>query len=311
MLMRAMAWFGKTLGYLVYTCVVLVVCLWFLFPAEAVEATLDRYFSGIFSTLKLELGSLELQFPLQLVASSMQLTARDTTASPLIVVDSIALRLDFLKSVVERKPVVNYHAELYQGEVSGTFMGAADQAGLEIRGAISEVLSEDIGLFPHLLEREVRGKVSAEYSGQVQLVSPLKMSMDVEAVVDDGRVALQQSVLGHEEIVFSQARCRMRVVDKQITVDEGSVESEYFIGRFQGAINVNTYMPASKLDISGELEPRSKFFAAVENPAALQAIRAELKDAPLSFQITGEAQSPGISFGEFSDFFDKLEQELK
>jgi hypothetical protein len=96
-----------------------------------------------------------------------------------------------------------------------------------------------------------------------------------------------------------------------LQLEQGTVESELLSGQFNGEIKLEQDPTTSRLDIRGTLQPRANFFNNVNNAAALQNFRAQLKNNPLPFRVSGDLYNPGIHFGEFSLLFQSLEKELQ
>ena len=94
-------------------------------------------------------------------------------------------------------------------------------------------------------------------------------------------------------------------------VDKGMVDSELLDSRFSGTIRLSPDPMSSQVDLQGEVQPKKKFFKAVNNTLAYEAFRLQLKDNHLPFTITGTLMEPGIHYGEYAILFQKLEMELR
>src|SRR5690554_3543106 len=86
---RFAGWLLSSLGYLLYTLVVLVVLLWFLFPVDKVRVRLQAGMNAAGTDARWEIAGLHKAWPLSIVASGVRFREGENGGEPLILIDEL------------------------------------------------------------------------------------------------------------------------------------------------------------------------------------------------------------------------------
>jgi type II secretion system protein N len=308
MLKKVCAWLIGRLGYILYTLVLVVVLLWTFFPKEGANRWIVRYLNSTYPQLNWQVQSIVLQLPEGLILGGLEgYEALDNKKKPLIRVDLLTLRPDILGTVKARKLQATFDILLAQGAIAGTVLLDGAKGGVTINGTVKGMQLAELSLVTRHLQRDLQGTVSATFGGALQPHGGNVTACDAKIEVDNGRFELKQPVLEHLVLPFSHVTVNLHGHGGTWQLEQGTVESNLFSGQFAGAINLAQDPAASLLNISGTLRPRPEFFKGVNNAAVLQIFRAQLKNKPLPFKVSGNLRNPGIHFEEFSSFFQALE----
>ena len=123
MFAKACAWLLARIGELLYTLVVLVVCLWLLFPAATARDLLVRAAGAAVPQLRWQVRTMAVEMPGVLRLSGVEGWAPGG-GEPLVRIDSLTLRPDLGILVGQRRLQAAWRAELAGGTVQGLVMQA-------------------------------------------------------------------------------------------------------------------------------------------------------------------------------------------
>ncbi len=304
-------WLVCRIGYLLYTLILIVALLWIFFSKETANRLVVRYLNSTYPQLHWQVQSLALQLPEGLILGGLEGYETQDLQKSLMRVDSLTLRPNIAGTLKTGKLHATFNILLAKGAISGTLLLDGAKAGSSINGTVQGVQLAELSLVKRHLQRDFQGTVSATFGGALQPSVVENTDFEANIMVDNGRFELKHPVLEHTVLPFSHVTVIVRGRGTTLQLEQGSVESKLFNGQFAGAIKLTQDPAASLLDISGTLQPRPEFFKGVNNAAVLQIFRAQLKNKPLSFKVSGDLRNPGIHFEEFSKFFQALEKELK
>ena len=311
MLRKAGPWLLGRVGELLYTLVVLVACLWLLFPGKTARDLLVRSLNAALPQLQWRVGTIGFGLPGELRLDGIEGREAGGEAA-LLRIDRLQVRPDLAALVRERRLRATFLLEVAGGTVRGRLGPAPQGAEVQVEGTVQGVRLADLALLERRLQRGLQGTAAAEFTAAIRR-SPLALSaLSATARVDNGRVGLKQPVLGHTFVPFARAAASLRLRDGRLELTEGSVDSNLFAGTFSGDLRPRPDLAASPITLSGSLQPRSEFFSAAGvSPGALAEVRSRLRDRPLPFRVSGNLGNPGIHFEEFSMLFDTLSKESR
>ena len=309
MFAKASAWLLARIGELLYTLVVLVVCLWLLFPAATARDLLVRAAGAAVPQLRWQVRTMAVEMPGVLRLSGVEGWAPGG-GEPLVRIDSLTLRPDLGILVGQRRLQAAWRAELAGGTVQGLVQLPRSTAEVRVEGIVQGVRLDDLAVVEQRLQRKVRGTAAADFTATLRRRPLALTALDATARLEEGRIDLRRPVLGHGFVPLARAAATLRLEGERLALTGGTVESNLFSGTFAGDLRLRPDPGASLVTLTGSLSPRSEFFSAAGGDSAgLQAIRTRLRDRPLPFRVTGALRDPGVHFEEFSLLFDALSKE--
>ena len=306
------AWILGRVGYLLYTLIVLVVCLWLLFPGSTARELFVRALSAAVPQLEWRVQTIAFEGPDALRLRGMEGRAAGGGGEPLLRIDSLTLRPDLMALVRQRRLQAAWQAELAGGTVQGQLQLPRPGTELRVEGTLQGVRLDGLAILERRLQRGLQGTAAAEFTATVRR-SPLALTgLSATARLENGRIDLRQPVLGHGFVPFSRAAVSLRLQGDQLALTDGTVDSNLFAGTFAGDLRLGPDPAASLITLTGSLQPRSEFFSAAGlSSDVLTEIRTRLRDRPLPFRVSGALGDPGVHFEEFSLLFDALSKEAR
>lgn len=312
MLMKLVRWIVASLGYLLYTLVVLGVCLWLLFPRDSLHRLLIRSLDATFVSVQWRVGTMAFAFPPAVRLDRIEGYDRDDEKKPLVRIDSLVVTPDLPEMVKTRQLKAAYRMTLAKGTVAGALSLRDRKSGLRFDGAMQEIQLPELAALTRSLQREVQGVAAGSFTAGLTLQPLALAEMQAKVRVENGRLQLLKPVLGHAALPFAQAAATISLRGDRVQVAEGAVDSNLFAGEFAGEVRLNKDIAASTIAVKGSLQPRPELFKEVAgNAAALQVVKLRLKDRPLPFRLSGALRSPAIHFEEYAVLLETLEKRSK
>jgi type II secretion system protein N len=312
MFAKACAWLLARIGELFYTLVVLVVCLWLLFPAATARDLLVRAVGAAVPQLQWQVRTMAVELPGVLRLGGVEGRGPGGDGEPLVRIDSLTLRPDLAALLGQRRLQAAWRAEMAGGTVQGLVQLSRSAAELRVEGTMQGVRLDDVAVVEQRLQRRMQGTAAADFTATIRRRPLALTALDATARLEEGRIDLRRPVLGHGSVPLARAAATLRLEGERLVLTDGAVESNLFTGTFAGDLRLHPDPGASLITLAGSLSPRSEFFSAAGGDSAgLQAIRSRLRDRPLPFRVSGALQDPGVHFEEFSLLFDALSKESR
>lgn len=296
------------LGYLLYTLLMVGLALWLLFPRELVQRMVVGYADSLIPLLQWQVAAVKLRFPLALALEQLVVTNSANPQQTVLRIDDVEIRPELLKSLHRRALWMEYRLHMGAAIAEGQCGRQGEQ--WQVSGRLRGLDLGEVSALGDWLGRRVRGMATLTYEGSGRLHPIPSLEWKAKLTVDHGQLLLQRPVLSHSEVAFAQASMLLHGKGGQISIDEGSLDSPLGKGWFKGVVALMGG-DDSQLDLRGGLEPEEPFFAGLANTVALQALRSQLRDKPLSVRISGSLQYPGIHFGDVAMQMYALEKESR
>lgn len=309
MVTRARGQLLRSIGYLAYTLGALALLLWLLFPEEALRRSLVGHLNGAWPELQWRLRSVTLEMPAVLRLEALE--GYGAADRPMIRLDSLVVQPDWAGSLQSRRLRIKYQIVVGQGSIAGLVQSIAGPTEWSWEGTVQQLRLADWPLLSWRLGREVEGVVSATFAGAGVPMKQEKAQLKAEVKVENGRLGLKRPILSHSVIPFSLVSLNLRGDGNRVEIEQGEVASELMRGQFTGHAEWGQEATSAQIVVHGAVHPEPRFFKGLDNTVAVQAVRAQLKDKPLPFRLSGDPVNPSIHFEEFSMQFQALEKELR
>ena len=305
-------WIIASLGYLLYTLVVLAVCLWLMFPHASLHRLLVRALDAAFAPVQWQVGSLDFALPPSVRLEEIEGRDRKNGQPSLTRIDSLTIMPDLKVLLRERRLKAGFRLQVAKGTVAGELTMAKPTSDLLIRGSLQDIRLPELGGMARSLQRDLQGVADGSFDGTVRLKPFALREIQAKMRVRDGSLELKQPVLGHTVLPFAQVSAALALREGRLQVTDGRVESSLGVGTFTGEVGLKRAWAASLLNVTGSVQPRAELFKSfAANPLVLQAIRQRLRDRPLPFRLSGELAAPAIPFEEFAVLLQSLNAEKK
>lgn len=301
-------WILSILGYASYTIAVLVVLLWFLFPAESVRQWLAAKLGEQSNSLAWNIGDLHIAWPLSIVGLDIR-AVKKGGKEVFVQVDELKIRPDVTKIVrfADESPVT-YRASLLGGTVSGD---ASLDRGLGTVRCSGEIRNVKLGGMDGVwqqLGRKGSGTLSGSFSYEGPWQGLLSGTVQADLAVADGSLEFLQPVFGLGSLDFNRLTTALSLRDRVATFENGKIESDLFGVDFAGTVTLADTLLGSGLDIKGSFEPRPEMLGSLKDPAVVQLIKGQLRENKLTFTLSDTLLEPGILFAGVSGVIDGIIQ---
>lgn len=303
-------WIASSLGYLLYTALVLSFLLWWLFPAESARTWLQQELNSNVPAISWKVGGLHTAWPLALVVSDISLRGREGSGEePLLRLDRVKLLPDIRQILkAENGIALRYEVSALEGIISGRTKVLKDQRRLAGSGRAEDIHLEMLQNLWTGLDRTVTGTLSGDYSHDLAWTDIMQGTLQADLRVRDGEISLQQPVFNLPQLAFSSLKATLDMKQGVIGVSDGTVESKMLAGEYQGTVTITSPLSMSELKLDGFIEPRPELFGRLQNKAMVTLIKNQLQDNRLSFDLTGTFREPGIVFRGVSGVIDGVIQ---
>ncbi len=294
MIGKILSWLLSSTGYLLYTIIVMVCLLWFLFPADAARGWLEQQLNRQYSQFNWKIGSLELAPTDGVVLTNVKVAPAGGEVS-LLTFDRFAISPD-LSHLFGEDRVMNYSLRMLKGTVRGQLILSQESAQFECRGNLEGLQLQQLDILGQHLERTFTGSVNGDFSGQGTWKAVRQLQLGGNLSVIDGTFEFREPVLGLEQLPYSKMESGFSYTNGQWTFEKGNLVSTRMNGTFSGEIKAGDTLADSQLQFKGSVSPRSEMFAELKNKEMVKVVRAHLKEEGLPFTINGTAAEPGILF---------------
>ncbi|HHO49077.1 MAG TPA: type II secretion system protein GspN [Desulfobacteraceae bacterium] len=305
---RLAGWLLSSLGYLLYTLVVLVVLLWVLFPLDKVRVWLQAGMNAAGTDIRWEIAGLRKAWPLGVVASGVRFSEGENSRDPLILIDELKIMPD-VRSMLRVKETIplRYQLRFLDGTVRGN--GEYHPADGLVRG---DGYLENLNLAGleiwRKMNREAAGIMSGRYSVEGVWGNFSQLGGQADLVVSNGHIDLYQPFFGLDQLEFSRMSAMLNLREGVVTLEQGGVESKMLAAEYGGTVTLTDPPGLSEIKVDGSLEPRPELLGGIKDRTVLALIRNQLKENRLSFAISGTLLEPGITFEGTSGVIDGIIQ---
>lgn len=305
---KVLRWFAASVGYLVYTVLVLLLLLWFLLPADSVRLWLQAQLNAASPDLRWEIKELHAALPAGLVATGLRLQGADESED-LFQVKELRITPD-LRALFAGKGEFQFRYQLkaLDGGLRGQATLLKDSGNLRCEGEAENLQLGKLTQLWTMLGRPVTGKLSGHYRFEGDWRTPYQGVLTADLRVAEGSFSLQQPVFGLDLFEFSQLTGSMELKNRALALTKGKVESRLLAGDFQGTVTLAESLPVSEVKVDGSLEPRPELLSGLRDQAVVTLIKKQLRDNKLSFALNGTMLEPGIQFQGASGAIDGIIQ---
>ena len=306
---RFLRWLASSIGYLLYTALVLVVMLWVLLPRQSIRLWLQGQLNTASPDLQWEIKEVNAALPGVLVATGLRLRETGTNGEEVLLIDELRVLPDFKSLLASRKDVtLRYQLRTLDGSLRGTAALLEGGSKLRCDGEAQDLELGKLASLWNSLGRTVAGKLSGQYRFEGAWREPDQGSLTADLRAIDGGISLLQPVFGLEQLEFSQLAGSLQLQAGTMALSKGKFESRMLAGEFTGTLSLADTLALSQLKVDGSLEPRPELLGGLRDQAVVTMIKKQLRENKLSFALSGTVLEPGIQFRGVSGAIDGIIQ---
>lgn len=281
-------------GYVVFSLLVLVCALWFLFPGDTCKIWFESRISSFFPEVSCRIASVVPTLPPGVQLHDIICTTSDGVEQK-IEQASFYPHIDSLNNLSETLKIPgDYQVRAAEGVISGTIDFAGAKQG-KIQGEIYRLDLAKASIISAYLRRSISGFLSGAFSFSGKISEPSSADMIFDFTVNQGTMELRKAILGLKQLDFSSITLHCQG-QRTLACDGGNFKGQQLEGEFNGEIQVSDRLGQSILHLQGELSPRPELLAGLGNKQEANLLRSQLKNGKLPFSLQGSLENPGISF---------------
>jgi len=291
-----MRWLLSSLGYLLYTLVLLICLLWWKFPADTVKAWLEQQLGTETPGYVWKIETLKPVLPVRVHASGITITPA-WEKMPMVRIEQLDLVPDPARLLSENK-LIRYRMRLFGGAAHGRLIIGAGFSRFDCRGKFDNLDIAQMAVVRKRLQRQLTGIAAGNFSWHRNRRSTEKQTIAGKVIIGNGTLPLRKEILGITMLPYSTIKALFTYREGRWIIEKGKLVSPkmtaVFSGRIEPAGNIADY----QLQFTGRLTPRSELFTGRDNNRMAGMIRSFLKDGSLPFTLSGTAAEPGIHFAD-------------
>ncbi len=305
---RFIRWILSSLAYLFYTVAVILLLLWWRFPADSVRKRLVHELNTTQSAWLWRIGSLEASLPPGIELGDMRLATRENPDLVLFEADSVRLRPDIRRLTGLETIPFRYTIRTMGGTVRGRTL-----LHLKTRRITGEETFEGLNLaaltgLRQKLRRPLSGSMSGTCTYDMALADPLRGTMRMDVRVANGFIGLRQPVFGLDQLDFSETTVSLDYADRLLTFARGRLDAKLLGADYSGTLALRSPLFMSELKLSGTIEPRPELLGRLQDTTVVTLIKSQLQSGRLAFNVSGTLLEPGIQFTGASGVLDGIIQ---
>ncbi len=289
-----MRWLLSSLGYLLYTLVVLVCLLWWKFPTDTVKTWLEHQLNTETPRYVWNIETLKPVLPGRIHVSGITITpVREKM--PLIRIGQLDLVPDPARLLSKNK-LIRYRMRLFGGTAGGRLVAGTGFRQFDCRGKFAGLRIKQMAALRKRLQRQVNGIADGSFSWHGSRRDAEKQTIDGKIIFRDGTLPLRKAVLGLVKLPYSTIETPFTYREGRWIIEKGKFVSPKMMATFNGRIEPADSLADFRLQFTGRLTPRSELFTGGGNNKMAGMIRSFLKNGSLPFTLSGIAAEPGIHF---------------
>lgn len=286
-------WLLSSIGYLLYTLVILVCLLWWKFPADTVKTWLEQQLDTRSSGYVWKIESLQPVLPGRLRLAGITMTP-DQQKMPLVTIEQLDVIPDPAR-LFNKSKLIRYKLRLFGGTAKGRVVSSTGFQQFDCRGRFNNLQIEQMKSLRKRLQRKVNGIAAGDFSWRERGQKTGKTEIEGKLTITRGTLPLRKPVLGLHLLPYSKIETGFTYQKDNWIFEKGTFVSTKMTATFSGRIEPADTIADSVLTFSGSLTPRSELFTKGDSQLAGM-IRSFLKDGGLPFTLIGTAAEPGIHF---------------
>lgn len=244
----------RIITYTVYTVLVTMVFLYWLFPSEVLERYIISTVAKINSTITLSIGTVTLGFPPALDMENVSLRTFRYPDSPLKA--DRAIVSPSIKSLLAGAPALSVRADMYDGDIKGIigFENGTDVPFMKLSANGEKINVGKCSYIASLLRRTITGtlKATLTYDGTYDEI--IKGNGDVDILLENGSIQFLQNMFGFDKIDYDTIKANMTLKDRILKINEAEMVSRQLRGTLSGNIYLTPDIMKSRITLTGKAD---------------------------------------------------------
>lgn len=283
----------KKLAYTGYVIGVTVLCLYLLFPTEAVTSYINYKINAMSPDLKWSLQGLKPDFPLGLSAGQMELFQKE---KKMIQVENLSMAPSLISLLTSEKSV-HISGNACDGKVDAkvAVSTGASPPGIDLNATFDGVQIAKIPALAELKMFEVAGAAKGTVTFSRNGNGAGKGN--VQIAIGESHIQFTPALFGIGQVGFKTINAELGLDGQMLTLKRLDIDSRDVSGNAGGSVTLGNPIEQSRINITGELTPHPGMIKKLGNQFPVDLIAGmKTKTGGIPFRISGTVEQPNFSF---------------
>lgn len=248
---------SRIIAYCTWAVIVTALSGYLFFPADTMKTYVEKSFEYLSPGSVCKIGRVELLLPLRLSFNNIQITRGPDENGFLFVMD----RLELSPVLMKFWKRARVEGELYSGEFTAEFRHNSQGKNFELADIkVQNVDVAEIRKTIGFVEREVTGTIGFFGYYEAKYALPFDGVGQGNVQLTLGSLELMQPVLSLAKLNFEKVVSAVRCEEATCAFSDGEMLGNEIDVTFTGALNFNSPLKLSSLQLNGYLVPQENFF---------------------------------------------------
>ena len=288
----------KYFCYLLYSILLLIGFLYYLFPSDAFRDYLQSTFELKNPGYSLSIIRVSPLLPPGLKFKQTDISLKSDPGKSFFLSDKFLIRPD-LWSFLRGKFRYSFDCFAYDGNLTGSIHFTEKRASgpFTTKFKIKDVNFYKDASLSNLIGHQAKGILGGTitYSGQHDKFINGKGEADIR--ISEGRVELVNSTLPLKSVDFDELSVKLVLKNQKVSLDHCEVSGRDLQGSLSGVIRLKKDLSKSTLNLTGTIKPIAGSKSLKDSPDTLKFFRQYLKKGRMSFIIRGTLAKPKFKMG--------------
>lgn len=241
----------KTALFILYILLTGTIMLYILFPSSAVKDHIANTINRNISDIHVDIGTLRLSFPPAVVLRDVTIEGDDNV---LFFMERLKLTPRW-HSMIFAKKALNFRANAYQGEISGSLSARTNREGAEVSasGTFSKMLLEQVPPVRAQLGDRLTGIVSGNF--QLNAISHQPATGSGTIYVSDCSFIPSSSFMNLDRLSFQQIEAEFDFDGNYLEILNADLQGTELTGSAAGSIVFWSPISRSKMNLEVAVTP--------------------------------------------------------
>ena len=278
--------------YVIYGLLLTTVLLYVRFPTDKFKSFCEQRLEQSLKASNCSIKRIHYRFPVSVVFEKIRILKAGEEQQSEIIIDNFKIRpsIKFWKTF-------KIFGDLYSGTFRGTLNLDRDKKSYNLTDAVVSNLNlNQILEGQGVVNRKVTGSLSGSGKYSAQWNTPAAGEGKGRIEVTAGQIQFLQPILSLTEINYNRINLDISV-GEQVEIQEGKLKGKNLDADFEGTVNVMDSLLASRVRLSGLLEPKRDFLQSHPKEAKMVKQYAKrYKKSALPFKLRGTVENPTFRF---------------
>jgi len=283
----------KRFLYAFYLIALMVFCLYFLFPSDAVKNYISDTVNQTADGIIISIDHVKPAFPPGLTLHAVLLSQE---TQPLFGIKRLNIAPVY-GSLLSPKKIFIFEGESYDGNLKGQTLisGSKEKRQLKIDAVFSGIQIKKIAAIPNAARQMISGRLGGKMNYQKNPTQGEQV--DAELILSGTEIHLPEALLQLKSLNFSKIEARASFANHKLQIRECTAKGHQIDMEISGTIQIGTPFEKSILDLKGTIKPHHLFLSGLgKTMTKLLFPNKNISEKGLPFQINGPLDRPSFGF---------------